>query len=97
MDGVPIQGMSSDAEGVKLCGMVADGEMAILMSNYQGAAPGTKVRITAPIAAASELWDLHSGEKIGDLNPGDTIVVTLDEIAAHMYYVGNKYGADVPR
>lgn len=97
MDGMPIEGMSSDAEGVKLCGMVAGGEMAILVSNYQGAALGTNVRITAPLAAASELWDLHSGEKLGDLKPGDAIEVTLDDIAAHMYYVGNKYGADVPR
>lgn len=96
-DGVPITGLRCDHERIKVCGMTAGEEMAILVSNYQSVPLGTRVRITAPIAAATELWDLHARRKLGDLKPDDTIEVTLDQAEAHLYYVGSRYAAGIPR
>ncbi len=97
VDGAPVRGLSCDVEGIKLCGMANGAEMVLLVSNYEGAEPGTQVAIAAPIAAEAELWDLHSGQSLGAVKPGEPIRVTLDEITAHAYYVGTKYADAVRR
>ncbi len=35
--------------------------------------------------------DLHSGKSVGVVQPDGSFTVTLDEFAAHMYYLGRKY------
>ncbi len=97
VDGVPIEGLSCDSERIKVCGMVAGGEMAILVSNYEGVEPGTTVTVQAPIEGESQLWDLHSREKLGTVAPGGALQVTIDEIEAHLYYVGTAYADEIPK
>lgn len=96
-DGAPIRGLTCDVDGIKLCGMAADGEMALLVSNYTGVAPGTQVTISAPVADEAQLWDMHTDRRLTTVNPGASIVITLDDIDAHLYYVGNVYGSAIAR
>jgi len=96
-DGTPIAGLTCSDDRVKVCGMAVGGEMAILVSNYQGVPAGTAVPISAPVQAESELWDLHACRRIGTIRPGEAIQVTIDEIGAHMYYVGTDYGEAIAR
>lgn len=96
-DGQPIVGLTCSDERIKVCGMALNGELAILVSNYQGVPAGTEVTITAPIAQESGVFDLHAGERIGTVRPGEPLTVTIDEIGAHLYYVGNAYAGAVPR
>jgi len=97
MDGTPIRGLACDHERIKLCGMAAGREMALLVSNYSGVAPGTKIAVTAPVQAPSQMWDLHSCQRVGEIAPGQTLQLTVDDAAAHMYYIGNAYASAIPR
>jgi len=102
-DGEPIAGLACSDERIKLCGMALNGELAILVSNYQSVPAGTEVTITAPIAAEAGVFDLHAGERIGAIRPGEALTLTIDRdrsrspIGAHLYYVGNAYADRVPR
>ncbi len=95
-DGVPIVGLSCSDERIKVCGMALGGEMAILVSNYQGVPAGATVTLSVPLQAESELWDLHARRRLGTVRPGEGIEITIDDIDAHLYYVGNDYGAAIP-
>jgi len=95
-DGTPIAGLTCSDERIKVCGMALGGEMAILVSNYQGVPVGTTVTVSAPVQAESELWDLQARARLGTLRPGEAIEVAIDDIDAHLYYVGNDYGEAVP-
>ena len=95
VDGVPRSGLTASHEKVKVCGMALGEEMAILVSNYAGLKPDTRVTISAPVTSRSEVWDLHARRKIGALLPGGRFEVVLGDVAAHLFYVGNKYAAAI--
>ena len=95
VDGAPIAGLSCDRPNVKLCGMAAAGEMAVLVSNYAGLSPETRVRVSVPQQARSQVWDLHARTCIATLQPGGTFDVAVGDIRAHLFYVGSKYAGAV--
>lgn len=97
MDGTPLTGLKSSHEQIKVCGMGVDNEVALLVSNYQGVAPGTQVTVQTPVEAGTPVWDLHSGRQVGQTGADGSCTVELDDYAAHLYYVGSKYAAAVPR
>jgi hypothetical protein len=91
MDGKPLAGLKSSDERIKVCGMGLVNEMAVLVSNYRGVPAGTKVTVQTTAKAGTPVWCLHAGKKLGTVGPTGAFTVTLDAIAAHMYYVGTKY------
>lgn len=91
MDGKPLTGLKADNEKIKVCGMGAGPEMAVLISNYSGVPTGMKITVQTPAKAGTPVWDLHSGKQIGKVGQNGSLSVTLDDIAAHMYYLGSKY------
>jgi len=97
MDGTPLTGVKSSLDRVKVCGMGVGNEMALLVSNYSGLAPGTKVSVQTPAAAGTPVWDLHGGKRLGDTEATGAFTVALDSATAHLYYLGSKYAAAVPR
>ena len=97
MDGKPIDGLTCDRDRVKVCGMGTDDDMAVLVSNYRGLAPGTEVTVRTPAAARTPVWDLHSGRRIGKTRRKGAFTVELRGADAHMYYLGSKYADAVPR
>lgn len=97
MDGRPIAALACDQARVKICGMAADGQAVILVSNYAGVKPGTKVNVSLPggLNIGGSVWDLHSRRKIGDFQPGKDLPLVLDDAHAHLYYIGDKYAAAI--
>ena len=96
VDGKPAEGLKCDNDKVKLCGMTLAGEFAVLVSNYSNLPPETKVKVTVPVTTASPVWDLHSRKQIATVKPGQSFEVTLGNIAAHLFYVGNKFAGRIP-
>ena len=88
MDGQPLAGLQCSHEQVKLCGMGLDGQLAVLVSNYDGLAPETQLTVRTPAAAGTPVWDLHSGQRIGQTGLHGSFSVPLGTAAAHLYYVG---------
>jgi hypothetical protein len=99
VDGVQIVGLRCDRPGVRLCGKTSDGEAVILVSNYTGIESGTAITVTLPadLKASGDLWDLHSRKKIGSLGDGRALSLVLDDAQAHLYYVGTKHSAGIPK
>ncbi|MBI3921824.1 MAG: hypothetical protein HY318_10450, partial [Armatimonadetes bacterium] len=97
MDGKPLKGLSCSQKKIKLCGMGVGDEMAVLISNYEGVARGTKVTVKTSAKARTPVWDLHSGKKIGATDGKGSFTVMLDRLPAHMYYLGSRYGGAVTR
>lgn len=95
MDGRPIAGLKADKAKVKVCGMELGDDRAVLVSNYEELPPATKVRVTTPAQAGTPVWDLHTGQKIGEVKAGGVMEITLGTAEAHMYYLGSTYGAAV--
>jgi hypothetical protein len=96
-DGKPLTGLSCSRDQVKVCGMGQGSEMAVLVSNYRGVAPGSKVTIQTPAPARTPVWDLHAGKRIGKTDRKGAFTVRLDSAAAHLYYLGSRYAAAVRR
>ena len=97
MDGKPLAGLKCSDERIRVCGMGMGNERAVLVSNYRGVAAGTKVTVRTGAKAGTAWWDLHAKKRIGAVGKDGSVTVALDGLAAHMYYVGSKYGADVAR
>ncbi len=97
VDGTPLAGLECSHAQVKLCGMGLDGELAVLVSNYGGPAPATNVTVRTSAAPGRAVWDLHSGQRIGETGPGGSFAVVLGDVTAHLFYLGSKYAAAVPR
>jgi hypothetical protein len=96
VDGSPLLGLQCSHEQVKVCGMGLEGEAVVLVSNYGGLAPETKVTVRTPVAAKTAVWDLHSGLRIGETDSQGAFSVALGKVAARMYYLGSKHAAAVP-
>ena len=88
MDGQPLAGLECSHKQVKLCGMGLGGQLAVLVSNYDGLAPETQVTVRIPAAAGTPVWDLHSGRRIDQTGPDGFFAISLGHTAAHLYYVG---------
>ena len=88
MDGQPVAGLQCSHKQVKLCGMGLDGQLAVLVSNDDGLAPDTPVTVRTPAAAGTPVWDLHSGQRIGQTGPDGSFAIPLGHPAAHLYFVG---------
>jgi hypothetical protein len=97
MDGKPLTGLSCNHAKVKVCGMGVGNEMAVLVSNYSGLAPATKVTVQTPAPARTPVWDLHRGEQIGKTDRKGAFTVAVGSAAAHLYYLGTRYADAVPR
>jgi hypothetical protein len=54
------------------------------------------VKITPPIQARAQVWDLHTREKLCEINPGEMFQFTLGKTTSHLFYVGNKYASAIP-
>lgn len=91
MDGTPLANIKCGHDKLKVCGMGLKGEQAVLVSNYQGVPRGTSVTVHSSAAPGMPVHDLHSGKRIGGVEPDGSFRVSVDESAAHMYYVGSKY------
>lgn len=97
VDGKPLTGLVCSEKKVKLCGMGVGNEMAVLISNYEGLAPGTKETVKTPARSQTPVWDLHSGKRIGATDGKGSFTVALDNLPAHLYYLGSKYSSAVQR
>jgi hypothetical protein len=97
VDGAPLTELKSNHPQVKLCGMGLGGELAVLVSNYNGLPPTERVKVYAPVARRSPVWDLHTGKKIGEVGPGEAFTVTLGDLGAHLLYLGTKYAQAVAK
>jgi len=97
VDGAPLTGLAADDDKVKVCGMALGDELAVLVSAYAGVKPGAKVKLTVPVKARSQVWDLHSRTKVAELAPGQPLELVLSGLGARMFYVGNKYATAVAR
>lgn len=97
VDGKPLPDVSCDNDRIKVCGMAAGDEMAVLVSNYQGVAATEKIKVTVPVKTRCQVYDLHSGKIVGGVAPGKPFEFTIGDIAAHMFYVGSKYADEVGR
>ena len=91
MDGEPLTGLTCSHDKMKVCGMGRGDEMAVLVSNYRGLVPGTQVTVGTAAPARTPVLDLHSGERVGRTDTKGVFTVVLDNVAAHMYYVGTEY------
>jgi hypothetical protein len=97
MDGTPLTGLKCDNAKLKLCGMGLGNEQAVLVSNYQRVSAGTRVTVHSSAAWGTPVTDLHTGERLGVTAADGSFVVTLDDVAAHMYYLGRKYETAVAK
>lgn len=95
MDGVPSRGLKCNHENLKVCGMSLGSEQAVLVSNYQGVAPGTSVTIQTFAGPGTPIQDLHTGKSCGTIMQDGSFTVTIDDITAHMYYIGRTYATAV--
>lgn len=100
MDGTPLTDLKCNDNKLKVCGMglATDGhrELAVLVSNYQGVPLGTQATIRTSATPDTPVWDLHTSEKLGAIQPDGTFQITLTESLAHLYYIGQKFAAAVP-
>jgi hypothetical protein len=71
--------------------------MAVLVSNYRGVPLGAVVKVTTSAKPSTTVWDLHTGKKLGVVARDGSFTLTLNAIAAHMVYVGTKYGQAVSK
>lgn len=97
MDGKPLTGLASGNPQLKLCGMGAGKELAVLVANYAGVAPGTVVKLTVPVTAKTPVYDMDSGKKIGEALPGKALELRLGARRTQLLYLGTKYAAAVAR
>ncbi|MCE5239387.1 discoidin domain-containing protein [bacterium] len=97
MDGKPVTGLKCDHGRIRVCGMGAGNEMAVLVSNYQGVAAGTTVQLTIPVTQRAPVRDMDSGKQIATLSPGRPLTLRLGPRTTQLLYVGSKYAAAVPR
>lgn len=95
MDGKPIVGLWCDNPKAKVCGMGTPTDLAVLVSNYQGLPLGTKVKVTTPAKEGTPVWDLHTGKQLVRTGPGGVFTVTLNDLEARLFYLGNTYGSAV--
>jgi hypothetical protein len=95
MDGTPLTGLTCDNPKAKVCGMGTPQDLAVLVSNYQGLPAGTQVKVTTSAKVGTPVWDLHTGQRLGQTGPGGVFTVTLNDIAARMVYLGSTYAAAV--
>ena len=93
MDGTPLTNLKCSHNKLKVCGTGLNGEQAVLISNYQGVARGTNVTVQSSAASGTPVWDLHTNKQVGTTKPDGSFTVTLDEFAAHMYYLGKKHAS----
>ena len=93
MDGTPLTNLKCSHNKLKVCGTGLNGEQAVLISNYQGVARGTNVTVQSSAASGTPGWDLHTNKQVGTTKPDGSFTVTLDEFAAHMYYLGKKHAS----
>ncbi|MEI6501211.1 MAG: discoidin domain-containing protein [Armatimonadota bacterium] len=97
MDGKPLTGLKCSNAQLKVCGMGAGSEQAVLVANYSGVAPGTAVKLTIPVTTRTPVYDLDSGKKIAELIPGKPLDLRLGKRSTQLLYVGSKYAAAVAR
>lgn len=97
MDGQPLSGLLCSNGQIKVCGMAAGKEMAILVSNYSGVAPATLVRVTLLVTARTPVYDMDSGKQIGEVSPGKPLELRLGQRRTQLLYVGTKYAQGVAR
>ena len=55
------------------------------------------MKVTAPTKARAPVWDLATRTKIGEAVPGQAFEVRLKDVGAHLFYVGSKYAAAIPK
>jgi len=97
MDGKPLTGLKCSEQRVKVCGMGAGKEQAVLVSNYSGVAPSTSVKLTIPVTARTPVYDTDSGQKIAELMPGKPLELRLSKRSTQLLYIGTKYATAVAR
>jgi hypothetical protein len=97
MDGQPLAGLKSSDERIKVCGMGAGDELAVLISNYRGVPAGTVVKVTIPVKSRTVVYDLDSGKPVGGVAPGQPLELRLGDRATQLLYLGSKYVAAVQR
>lgn len=97
MDGKPLANVRCGHENLKVCGMGLGSEQAVLVSNYRGVARGTNVTVQSSAASGTPVWDLHANNRVGVTKPDGSFTVAIDEVAAHLYYIGDKYASAISK
>jgi len=86
VDGELLEGAESP-EGVRVSGMQHDGEMFVLVSDYDGDA-SDRVRVKIAVSRPSRVIDLETGRPVANLTPAsNTIQVNFAGELARAYHV----------